>query len=57
MLEFGDAVYYIDLKAFEKAITVTTPTTDKTYIEKETKVVKDKTGEIITSEYYEKIIP
>lgn len=45
MLEFGDAIYYIDLKAFDKAITVTlgkgettTDTEEKTTIDEEGKV-------------------
>jgi len=55
MIEFGTSVYYIDLKAFDKAVTLpegkATPTTEKEY--KMTTVE----GGPITSEEYTRVSP
>lgn len=41
MLEFGDAIYYLDLKAFDNAITIVKAGKDNKVSETETKTVYD----------------
>ena len=55
MIEFGDSVYYIDIKAFDKAITLTDGK-DKTSIEKECKTTTTHDGNT-TVENYERTTP
>ena len=55
MIEFGTSVYYIDLKAFDKAITIT-ESKEKFRTEKEFKKTTASDG-AITSEEYERITP
>jgi hypothetical protein len=57
MLEFGDSIYYIDLKAFDKAITIVDNTKGKANFDKEIKQTMDENGKIIMTEMYEKILP
>ena len=56
MLEFGDSIYYLDLKAFDKAITVITGKGEQT-TETEQKVTTDATGTITLTENYTKVVP
>jgi hypothetical protein len=55
MLEFGDSAYYIDLKAFDKAITLVRKSDD--LIETENKVTTNENGEIIKTEFFTKTTP
>jgi hypothetical protein len=55
MIEFGNSVYYIDLKAFDKAITLI-ETKDNTSVEKEVKTTTQQDGTTIT-ENYSRITP
>ncbi len=57
MLEFGDVVYFIDLKAFDTAITINKGGEGVTVKENEVKVTYDKDGEIITRETFERVLP
>lgn len=50
MIEYGGVVYYIDLKAFDKFITMTKP--DEKTETKEVKIIKDADGNILTTEEY-----
>jgi len=50
MIEYGGIIYYIDLNAFDKFITMTKPN-EKTET-KETKTIKDVNGDIISVEEY-----
>lgn len=50
MIEFGDSVYYIDLKAFDKAITLT-DSKDKTSVDKECKTTINHDGTTTTENY------
>lgn len=55
MIEFGNSVYYIDLKAFDKAITITDGK-DKTSVDKECKTTTHQDG-TMTIENYERTTP
>lgn len=55
MIEFGNSVYYIDLKAFDKAITLIDGK-DKSSIEKEIKTTKHQDGTTVI-ENYERVVP
>lgn len=57
MLEFGDSIYYIDIKAFDKAITLQDVNKTKTISEKEFKTILDSDGKVIGQEIIEKTIP
>lgn len=50
MIEYGGVVYYIDLKAFDKFITMTKP--DEKTETKEYKTTRDVNGDILTTEEY-----
>jgi hypothetical protein len=54
MLDFGGSIYYIDLDALDKAITLTKYDKNKQNVESETKQVFDDTGKLILVEKYEK---
>ena len=54
MLEFGDSIYYLDLKAFDNAITIVRPSKDKKVTETETKVIYDGGNNLIGSEVIER---
>lgn len=55
MLEFGESVYYVDLAAFDAAITISNNTTTPT--EKETKTTVNEKGEVLLTETYERSSP
>jgi hypothetical protein len=57
MLEFGDSVYYFDLKAFDKAITIVDNTKGKTLLDKEIKQTLNERNEVVMTEIYEKTTP
>lgn len=54
MLEFGDSIYYIDLKAFDKAITISDGTKNKGSVDREVKQTLNDKDEIVMTEVYEK---
>jgi hypothetical protein len=54
MLEFGNSVFYIDLKAFDKAITLIDNTKNQVQTDTETKTVTNENGDIILTEHYER---
>lgn len=56
MLEFGDSIYYIDLKAFDKAITVTIGKNETT-TDTEEKTTLDENGKITLVEKYARTTP
>ena len=56
MIEFGNAAYYIDLKAFDKSITYTANKTDVTTDTEEKKTL-DKNGNIIQIEHFTRTTP
>jgi hypothetical protein len=56
MLEFGDSAYYIDLKALDKIITLTSGKDDFSS-ECEEKQTTNENGKIITKEIYTKTSP
>lgn len=56
MLEFGDSIYYIDLKAFDKAITVTHGKGETT-TDTEEKTTLDENGKVKLLEKYSRITP
>lgn len=56
MIEFGDSVYYLDLKAFDKAITLSDGN-QKTTTEKEYKKTTTEDGSSTIIEEYEKTTP
>jgi hypothetical protein len=58
MLEFGNDIYYIDLDAFDKNITIqnTTGLTNINLPEKEVKTTLNEKGEILLKETYERSI-
>ena len=56
MLEFGDTVYYIDLDALDKSITVHDGD-GKVIIEKEIKRTTNDKGDILVTETFERTIP
>jgi hypothetical protein len=52
MLEFGDSVFYIDLKAFDKAITIIDgKNPEDLNVETETKTTLNEKGEILMDFY------
>jgi len=55
MLEFGDSVFYIDLKAFDKAITIIDgKNPEDLNVETETKTTLNEKGEILMSEVFQR---
>jgi hypothetical protein len=56
MVEFGNSVYYIDLKAFDKAITLT-DRAEHSSIDKECKQTINEEGKIIITEIFERTSP
>ena len=50
MLEFGDAIYYLDLKAFDNVITIVKAGKDSKVSETETKTVYDANLNVIGTE-------
>jgi hypothetical protein len=59
MIQFGESVYYIDLKAFDRAVSIIEKkelTTDPVPTEKEIKITTDKDGNL-TREEYQKTTP
>jgi hypothetical protein len=54
MLEFGDSVFYIDLKAFDKAITLIDNGKDTVPAELEKKTTIDESGRTILTELFER---
>jgi hypothetical protein len=54
MLEFGDSIYYLDLKAFDKAITLSEYAKSKTPTEKELKQTLNEEGKVVVTEIYER---
>jgi hypothetical protein len=50
MIEYGGVVYYIDLKAFDKFITITKP--DEKLETKEFKITRDADSTILSTEEY-----
>lgn len=56
MLEFGDTFYYIDLKAFDKAIAIT-HNKDETNTDIEEKITLNEKGEPILTEKFLKTTP
>jgi hypothetical protein len=57
MLEFGDSVFYIDLKAFEKAITIIDGTKDDVTVETEQKTTFNEKNEVVINEMFERTSP
>jgi hypothetical protein len=57
MLEFGDSVFYIDMKAFDKAITIIDGTKDEVSTETEQKTTLNEEGKIVVSEIFERNSP
>jgi hypothetical protein len=57
MLEFGDSIYYIDLKAFDNVLTINKGSDGKTTRDQEMKIVYDGGGNIVSTETYERISP
>jgi len=56
MLEFGDAIFYIDLKAFDKAITVVNGKTESV-TDTEEKTTMDENGKLKLLEKYSRTTP
>lgn len=56
MLEFGDTIFYIDLKAFEKAITIINGNLE-TVTDTEEKTTLDEKGKIKLHEKYSRTSP
>ena len=56
MLEFGDSIFYIDLKAFDKAITIIDGKSN-TVTETEEKTTLDEKGKLKLSEKFSRTIP
>jgi len=56
MLEFGDSLYFLDLKAFDKAITLSEYGKGKTQIDKELKQTLNEEGKVVMTEVYEKTV-
>jgi hypothetical protein len=54
MLEFGDSVYYLDLKSFDKAITLSEYGKNKMSVDKEIKETLNEEGKVVMTEIYEK---
>ena len=54
MLEFADSIYYLDLKALDKAITLSDGSKNKPNVEKEIKQTLNDNNEIIMTEIFEK---
>jgi len=55
MLEFGDSVFYIDLKAFDKAITIIDgKNPEDLNVETETKTTLNEKGEVLMSEIFQR---
>lgn len=50
MLEFGDSVYYIDINAFDKAITIVESLKKNESVETEVKTMRDADDKIISVE-------
>ena len=58
MLEFGDSIFYIDLKAFDKAITIIDgKNPEDVTVETEQKTTLNEKGEIVISEVFERTTP
>jgi hypothetical protein len=57
MLEFGDSVYYVDLKAFDKAITLSDYAKNKNSTDREYKQTLNEEGKVVMTEVYEKTSP
>jgi hypothetical protein len=53
MIEFGGIIYYLDINAFDKAISPTGYKPNDKIITKETKTYHDEHGEVSGSESYE----
>lgn len=54
MLEFGNSVFYIDLKAFDKAVTVQDADKYQTPMDFEKKTILNEKNEVIVTEFYER---
>lgn len=54
MLEFGDSVFYIDLKAFDKAITLIDNGKNPVPSETEKKTTMNENGQTILTEFFER---
>jgi hypothetical protein len=54
MIEFGNSVFYIDLKALDRAITINKGN-NNVVIDKETKNIFDGQGNLISTETFERI--
>jgi len=57
MLEFGDSVFYIDLKAFDKAITITDGLKGEVSVDTEEKTTLGEDGKIALTERYLRTTP
>lgn len=57
MLEFGDSVYYIDIKAFDKVITLQDVNKSKIISETETKTLYDGANSLISTEVITRNVP
>ena len=57
MIEFGDSVFYLDLKAFDKAITLNDANSGLTSKDTEIREILNEKGIVISSERYEKVTP
>lgn len=55
MIEFGDSIYYIDIKALDKAITIHDGKKEKNVVDKEIKQTLNDKGEVVLSEYFERV--
>jgi hypothetical protein len=53
MIEFGNSVYYIDLKGFDKAITLSDSNTQPS-VDKESKQTLNEEGKVIVTEVFER---
>lgn len=56
MIEFGDTIFYIDLNAFDKAITISNGKSNNV-LETEEKVTSDGFGQMTLREQYNRTIP
>ena len=54
MLEFGNSVFYIDLKAFDKAITIQESDKNQIPMDFEKKTILNENNQVVATEFYER---
>jgi len=57
MIDFGESAYYIDLKAFDRAITINDANSELVSQDTETKEIYNEEGKIVVTEKYNKTTP